>query len=181
MCHWVLVLSTECFQVPTSLFYFSVVLLLWSTAEINVMQTTSRAQAPVTPDLPGPFNHSDHNCKISFFSWQDQQVLQGYEVDENALPMGQYEWISSWIFSWGKYGVWEAKQLIPLVSSRDQFSHSHKSVLQKSLSAMCFSVGMWLVMSLNKFWRILFLPQIKNHNFDYTFLLRGCWTMIAQS
>lgn len=129
---------------------------------------TSRAQACVPHDLPRPFNHSDHNCKISFFSWRDQQVLQGYEVDENALPMGQYKWISSWIFSWGKYGVWEAKQLIPLVSSRDQFSHSHKSVLQKSLSAMCSSVGMWLVMSLNKFWRILFLPQIKNHMFDYT-------------
>lgn len=31
------------------------------------MHTTSRARTCVPPDLPRSFDHSDHNCKISFF------------------------------------------------------------------------------------------------------------------
>lgn len=61
-------------------------------------------------------------------------------------------------------------------------SCSRNSVLQKNVSATFFSVGMWLVISLNKFLRIPFLPQI-NHILDYTSFpfLEDAGKMISQS
>lgn len=130
------------------------------------MQTASRAQSCVPPDSQG---HSDiliiilQGFSLVLFIFLTRQTAFPRPWSWwKCLPHGQCRWMSAWLSSGGTCGVWEAKQLMPFVSPRDHFSCSQNSVLQGSLSATSSSAGVWLVMSLNKSWRVLFLPQMSN-------------------
>lgn len=132
--HWECV-GSSC-SIPSES-HFSVLPPLWS-AEMKY-HAVSGAETCVPPDFRRPFKDSDHNFARSLFFWQDKQGLQGYEVDENAFPMGKHKWIALWIFSWGKCGVWEAKQLMAPVSSRDQFP-VHRIACFRKISQQHFSL-----------------------------------------